>query len=257
MRDANHSSLRCLLDDDADAVRAARTRRFRSVAVSVSLQALFITVVVVAPLLATGKLQLHTQPPVIIFRGRPEPYRSEARPAGPLTATSHSGPTFVRTIVQPAWIPTTIGEPNEGPPEVGRTASGGCLGCQETGLIDPPPGLLGSVRGPKPPLPDPTPPSQQHRQRVGGDIQQAKLIRQIAPVYPALCKQIKLEGELTLRAVVARDGSVQELTYVSGPACFLQSAMDAVAQWRYSPTLLNGQTVEVETVVRVIYRMNR
>ena len=112
-------------------------------------------------------------------------------------------------------------------------------------------------QGPKPPAAEGKPPQQIVRQRVGGTVQQAKQIHHVVPAYPPLCRQMRLEGELVLRAVIAKDGSVQELSYVSGHACFLQHSMNAVAQWRYRPTLLNGQPVEVETTVRVLFILNR
>ena len=92
---------------------------------------------------------------------------------------------------------------------------------------------------------------------VSRPLQEAKLIHRIDPVYPALCKHMRLEGEVVLRAIVSRDGTMSELTYVRGPACFVQNAMNAVAQWRYRPTILNGQPVEVESTVTVIYKLNR
>ena len=83
------------------------------------------------------------------------------------------------------------------------------------------------------------------------------LVNKVTPQYPPLCRQMRLEGEIVLRAIISREGTVQQLAYVSGPACFLQHSMNAVAQWRYRPTLLNGQPVEVETTIRVVFRLNR
>ena len=62
---------------------------------------------------------------------------------------------------------------------------------------------------------------------------------------------------MELRAIIATDGTIQSLQVVSGDALFLQSALDAVRQWRYHPTILNGQPVEIETYITVIYTLQR
>ena len=60
---------------------------------------------------------------------------------------------------------------------------------------------------------------------------------------------------MVLHAIIAKDGTVQELTYVSGPALLMRAAMDAVRQWRYQPTLLSGEPVEVDTTISVIFSL--
>ena len=88
-------------------------------------------------------------------------------------------------------------------------------------------------------------------------LEQAMLIQRIEPVYPPLAIQIHREGHVELRAIIATDGAIQSLQVVSGDALFLQSALDAVRQWRYHPTILNGQPVEIETYITVIYTLQR
>lgn len=81
------------------------------------------------------------------------------------------------------------------------------------------------------------------------------LIRRVEPVYPALARQIHREGQVELHAIISTDGTVQSLQVVSGDALFLQSATDAVRQWRYRATVLNGQPIEIETYITVIYTL--
>jgi protein TonB len=83
------------------------------------------------------------------------------------------------------------------------------------------------------------------------------LIHRVDPVYPALARQIHLEGTVQLYAIIGRDGTIQSLEVLSGHPLLIQSARDAVRQWRYRPTLLNGEAVEVETSITVIYTMHR
>lgn len=92
--------------------------------------------------------------------------------------------------------------------------------------------------------------------RVGGNVQQAQLIRQIPPVYPSLAKNARISGPVRLKVVVAGDGTVKEVTYISGHALLANAAMDAVRQWIYKPTLLRGQPVEVVTEVEVNFTLS-
>jgi protein TonB len=79
----------------------------------------------------------------------------------------------------------------------------------------------------------------------------AKLIHQVRPAYPQLARAARISGEVRLRAIIARDGSIQNLAVVSGPAMLNQAALDAVHQWRYKPTILGGEPVEIETTITV------
>jgi len=81
------------------------------------------------------------------------------------------------------------------------------------------------------------------------------LIRRVEPVYPPLARQTHREGQVVLRAIISTDGSIQSLQVVSGDPLFLRSAQDAVTQWHYRPTILNGQPVEIDTYITVIYTL--
>src|SRR5262249_5758576 len=105
----------------------------------------------------------------------------------------------------------------------------------------------------QPKMPDP-PPAQERV--VIGHIDQAMLVRRIEPVYPTIPKQLHRSGRVELHAVIAMDGTIQSLEVVSGDPMFVPSALDAVRRWRYRPTLLNGQPVEVDTFITVIYTLN-
>lgn len=88
---------------------------------------------------------------------------------------------------------------------------------------------------------------------VGGNVQAARLINQVSPVYPEEARKEKISGTVKLHVVVARDGKIQEIQVVSGHPLLVQAAIDAVKQWQYQPTLLNGQPVEVDTKIDVIF----
>jgi protein TonB len=88
-------------------------------------------------------------------------------------------------------------------------------------------------------------------------IDPAMLIHRVEPVYPRLAIQVGRAGRVELRAVIATDGTIQSLQVISGDPFFYQSALDAVRQWRYKPTVLNGEPVEIDTFISVIYNMDR
>ncbi len=101
----------------------------------------------------------------------------------------------------------------------------------------------------------PAPTEDSQRIRVGGKVEAAALVHQVAPIYPQLAKQAHISGTVVLHCVIAKDGSVQQLEYVSGPPLLLKSAMDAVRQWVYKPTLVNGKAREVDTTVTVVFTL--
>jgi TonB family protein len=100
-----------------------------------------------------------------------------------------------------------------------------------------------------------TPPAGLKRVRVGGDIAAANLIHQVPPEYPLDAKVHRVSGTVVLHALIAADGSVKDVKVVSGPDRLTDAAVDAVKQWRYKPTRINGQPVEVDTVISVVFKL--
>jgi protein TonB len=91
--------------------------------------------------------------------------------------------------------------------------------------------------------------------RVGGDVQSAKLIKQVVPRYPPPALQVRVSGTVHLLGIIAKDGTIQRLQVLSGHPLLRQAALDAVSQWIYRPTILNGQPVEVEAPIDVIFTL--
>lgn len=83
----------------------------------------------------------------------------------------------------------------------------------------------------------------------------AMLIRRVEPRYPPLAIMARREGQVQLRAVIGVDGSIESLRVLTGDPLFIEAAKAAVLQWRYRPTILNGQAVEVDTFVTVIFTL--
>lgn len=94
--------------------------------------------------------------------------------------------------------------------------------------------------------------------RLGDNVMAAKLIKRVVPVYPPEAKANRVQGTVTIKATISKDGTPTELSVVSSPSPALsQSALDAVRQWRYRPVLLNGQPVAVTTDIRVSYSLTK
>ncbi len=125
---------------------------------------------------------------------------------------------------------------------------GGVPGGQMGGVLG---GVLGGVTGPPPPRPE-----APKRIRVSTGVQEAKITRRVNPVYPPIAKQARIQGIVHLEAIIANDGSIQNLRVIEGHPLLAQSALNAVSQWRYEPTLLNNEPVEVVTLINVVFRLN-
>ena len=107
-------------------------------------------------------------------------------------------------------------------------------------------------------VPQPSPSSPPRRIRVGGNVQQTKLIHQVQPVYPERSQAQGVQGIVLLEAVIWKDGSIgtmRVLNKLADPE-LVDAAVEAVKNWRYEPTLLNGQPIEVVTTITVNFRLS-
>jgi periplasmic protein TonB len=82
------------------------------------------------------------------------------------------------------------------------------------------------------------------------------LLAKTVPQYPAIAKAAHIQGVVVLQATISKSGSIQNLRVISGPPMLQQAAMDAVRSWRYKPYLLNGEPVEVETTINVVFNLS-
>jgi periplasmic protein TonB len=113
----------------------------------------------------------------------------------------------------------------------------------------------GIIAGNNPSLPPPPRPAAPVRIKQGGVVTAASILSQTRPVYPALARQARIQGSVVLHAIIGRDGRVAQLEVISGHPLLVQAALDAVKQWLYKPTLLNGDAVEVDTTITVTFLM--
>src|SRR5713226_3583946 len=155
----------------------------------------------------------------------------------------------------PTVIPKTVREIKDEPEPQAQAVGvvggvpGGVPGGSAGGVIG---GILGGVLSSAPPPPKPTTPK---RIRLGGQVEAARLIFSFKPGYPPLAKMARIQGSVRLEAIISKDGTIQDLKVVSGHPLLVKSAIEAVSRWRYQPTLLNGEPVEVVTEVDVNFTL--
>jgi protein TonB len=236
----------CLVEGDPQQRIRERGVRWRALAISIATQSVILAALVLIPLLGKpARIAFANVVPVPPYYAHPgerrtaqEPPRDRARrdvcrvcPTMPLAPTMPTHDTDEPRTVDVDPIPGSI----DGPSVPGQIPMGG-------GLQQPPPPRTEVER-----------PHIVHMTQ----LDPALLTRRVEPVYPTLMRQIGRSGQVELHAMIATDGSIQSLQVVSGDPGFYQSAMEAVRQWRYKPTILNGIPVEVDTFITVIYNIAR
>jgi periplasmic protein TonB len=99
-------------------------------------------------------------------------------------------------------------------------------------------------------------PATPQRIRISAGVTKGLLIQRIEPPYPTLARAARVQGDVVLSAVIDSNGHITNLLLVSGHPMLVPAAIAAVKQWRYKPYLLNGQPVEVETTITVIFTLS-
>jgi protein TonB len=236
----------CLVDGDIEQQRRERKIRRRALGISISLQAIALVAILLMPLLgkpATISLGVVVPiPPYYSPRQQPRPTiapptHPRVRPAG---------------FFAPTHIPQNINMNPQPPEPVSGTVPFEGAGISVPGSIPIVDGRA-SAQPPPPVQPQPKTPKVVHFSHIDA----SRLVSRVEPIYPVLAKQIGRSGKVELHAMIDEDGTVQSLEAVGGDPMFFASAMQAVRQWRYTPTMLNGQAVKVDTYITVIYNMTR
>jgi protein TonB len=241
----------CLLEGNPGQRTRERRVRRRALAISIALQSAALGAFVLIPLFGkTERIVLANVTQVPPYSaGRAEPVHARPTPPGHRDRNR----TDKCWLCAPHAIPPTVS--TEDPGSIAHEIDDSFQGVEAEGSSFPDGIPLANSR--------PHPPSSIQAHRVKPDIVRvtsldpAMLIRRVEPVYPALPRQMGRSGRVELRAIIAIDGTIQSLQVVSGDSLFIQSALQAVQQWRYKPTILNGQRVEIDTFITVVYNINR
>jgi protein TonB len=234
----------CLVDGDSEQLKRERKIRRRALAISISLQAIALAAILLMPLLGKPAAITWNVVPVPPYYSRPTPphvdvvhvaHQQRPRPTG------FFQPTHIPQHVNTDPQPLDPGDPM--PPQGGIDMTGAIPITDSRATTQPPPPTEPKTRTPK----------VVHLSQIDA----SRLVSRIEPIYPVLAKQIGKSGKVELHAMIGEDGTIQSLEAVSGDPIFFASAMQAVRQWRYTPTMLNGQAVKVDTYITVIYNMTR
>src|ERR1700682_6192184 len=229
-----------------------KTNKPWTVILSMIFQVAFLAVLILIPLIYTEALPKTMMATLLVAPPPPPP-----PPPPPIAQIVHVKPQVhlmdAGKLVAPKAIPKDIKIiKEEAEPDMGG-AMGGVIGGVAGGSMG---GVIGGViggagGGPAPPKPTAS------RIRQGGSVQAALLVNKVQPVYPPLARQTRISGTVRLHALISKTGSVESLEVMSGHPLLVRAAMDAVQQWRYKPTLLNGEPVEVDTTIDVIFSLNQ
>jgi protein TonB len=241
---------KCLVDaNPSDRIKALHARR-KAIGASVLIEAALVAALLIWPLFAAGtRLVLPRSYVPMPPYGAP---RTKQPPPAQLPRQPHEifhwkgGP-----IPPPTTIPPLALQPENAPPMPPGTSVDdgaiGMMGNKGNGLIP----IGPPTDAPLPPKQASLPASPAAPVRRSEGVQAGLLIHRVEPDYPALARQTHLQGTVQLHAVIGRDGSIESLEVLSGHPLLVKAALDAVRQWRYRPTLLGGEPVEVETYITV------
>jgi protein TonB len=219
-----------------------------TLALSIVAHALILAAVIVVPLLATDTLP-DLAGTVGVFRPDAPP---PLDPPAPPIARTRAATSNVARNATPVEAPDQIGDDVKHPP-----ATNFSIGVDTSTVAGVPDGVVGSTgdRVPQPPTP-PSPPVPQTPVRLSA-YEMPRKIHDVAPRYPEIAQRANVEGVVIIEAVIAVDGTVRDARVLRSVALLDRAALDAVKQWRYAPTRLNGVAVPVIVTVTVQFRLQR
>jgi protein TonB len=244
---------------EASFIQSGKTNKPWTVMVSFFLQAMALGLMILIPLIWTDTINATELTSFLVAPPPPPP------PPPPPAAAPQVGKVIPRQfdagrLMAPKEIPKEVAViEEEAIPDVGGAGVvGGIAGGMPGGAGGVIGGILSSVPTAAPPPPPPPVKKEVkpvQRIKVGGNVQAARLVNRPTPVYPPLARQARIQGTVRFNAIIGRDGRIDNLTLVSGHPLLVPAATAAVKQWQYQPTLLNGEPVEVVTVIDCIFTL--
>jgi protein TonB len=163
-------------------------------------------------------------------------------------------------LLAPTYIPKQVAQIKEAPLESDAFASvlggvpGGIPGGQMGGVVG---GIIGGVLNTSA---KPIPPSTGKSKtplRVGGHVRQPNAIVKTRPEYPALAREARIHGDVTIDAILDEEGNIVDMKVISGHPFLYEAALNALKKWKYEPTYLNDKPVAVEMIVTVTFQLSQ
>jgi protein TonB len=231
----------------SDSPWANRSHRGWTTLASFAVQAIAVGVLLLLPLLYTQGLPGLALTAALVVPAPPPGPPSLGHPG---RRRSTSNISSDGSVLEPPRIPDTIAQLSEteapAPVDTGSLSIWGSTGDRRAGS-----GVVGSTGIAMYAVAPPPPPKPAARVLRPSTIMEGQLVHRVQPEYPILARQARIQGEVVLRAMISREGTIEGLQVVSGHPMLAPAAMTAVRQWRYRPCYLNGEPVEVETQVTV------
>lgn len=246
-----------MFEDIRPARRSEIMKRLLSLFVSAVAHAVVILVIVALPLFFLNALPAGE---LLTFLIAPPPPPPAPPPPGPAVERSAAAPVVSRAsiAISPPGIPRGIPPPTDEPPipAIAAAASAGIqFGVPGSTLPWASGGPIREFTAAAPPPLPPPPPRIRRSPIRGGNLQESKLIRKVAPEYPDIARRARISGDVFLEATVDEEGNVVHLDVIQGHPMLVEAALRAVAQWKYSPTLLNGEPVPIIARVTVSFKL--
>ena len=259
----------CLFESRPERDSISRRKKPAVLAVSTVIHVLIACTLILIPLLQTEAVPPTALPPpamntgapvrMVILAATPSSAHAVARPQRASIPDIFTAPrsipektAYVVDAIDIAALESLNAGPGSG--SIGTPGPSNIIGIfakLEPPIIALPP------RPPDPPTPPPTPKIEIRRPiRVASPVQVSRLIKKVDPEYPPLARRARLEGSVVAEALITESGTIDSLRIISGNPLFYQSVLDAVKQWRYEPTLLNGEPIDVITTITVNFRLN-
>jgi protein TonB len=232
----------CVMDSNPGGNGWARRLRRKAFVGSLALETALVGAMLLWPLVSPAVLPMQAAVTPV------PPYYAQRAPTTAVAASRRSAPpesTITPILLHPTVgrHPTTAATPDE-------ERSGDILGASGPEVSIP--GGNGNGR----PIEVPRPPVANRPVSVSAGVMAALLVHRVQPEYPPIAQVMRLSGTVELQARIGTDGTVQELEVLSGNPILARAAIEAVQQWRYQPTRLDGQPVEVETHITVTFTVD-
>jgi len=236
---------RDMFGDVVDPSIKVGSQKWYTVPLSIFAHVAIFAAIIIIPLMATDVLP--TPPSMMAFvAAAPPPPPPPPPPPVPAAAQPKVVPVS-NPNAAPVEAPREI-KPEVSVPSVGEGVPGGVEG----GV---PGGVVGGVVGGLPEAPPPPPPPPTQPVRVGGNIKQPSKVKDVKPVYPPIAQSARVQGVVIIEATIGPDGRVKEAKVLRSIPLLDQAALDAVKQWQFTPTLLNGVPVPVIMTVTVNFTL--
>ncbi|MFZ0980692.1 MAG: energy transducer TonB [Candidatus Acidiferrales bacterium] len=231
-----------IIEEDA----RAKGKRAAQTGFALAVQLAVVGGILLIPLIFTEGLDLYKVNSTILIAPPP--------PAAPPPPVAHA-----EVAPRPTFIKAQLTAPTVIPKKIAQVADASAAAPAIAGMVGGVPGGVGDVLGGIASGPPPPPPAVERPKgpiRITSGMKEPTLLYEPPVVYSPVARMAHVEGTVVIEAIIDEQGNVTQVHFISGPAMLVQSAMKAVAERRYAPTILDGQPVAIRLTVKVDYKLS-